>query len=423
MKGQPGFFAFFIFIFALIIDLYTFRGITALINSFENRYRIFINIGFWSVTAFTFVFLLWFYVSMNRFSYQEVYKYVTFFMGFFILFYVPKLFFIVFQFIQDLIYLLARVAGAIFPKNTFISHNALLISRSDFMLQLGVIIASIPFLSIIWGIWKGKYNYRVKEINLSFPNLPESHNGLTFIQISDLHLGSFTGNSHKLEPAIEMINKLDPDYIFFTGDLVNNISVEAEEFLPLLQKLKAKYGKYSILGNHDYGEYYSWPSEKAREENMVKLISCHKEAGFILLKNESVLLEKNGETIGLIGVENWGLPPFPQYGNLNKAYSPVKDSAFKILMSHDPSHWDAEVRQFTDIDITLSGHTHGMQFAFNIPGWRWSPVKFRYPRWAGLYQENKQVLYVNIGLGFIGFPGRVGTPPEISMFTLNRRIT
>ncbi len=420
MRGQPGIFAIFIFTFALLIDLYTFRGISTLINTSENRFRPYIIIGFWLITCFTLAWLIWFYFSMSKLSYKEIYGHITFFMGFFILFYIPKLFFIVFQFAQDVVLILTKLVEVIFPKNTYVSEKVILISRSDFLLQVGLIIASIPFFSIIWGIWWGKYNYKVKRLNLDFNNLPSSFNGLKIVQISDLHLGSFAGNSKKLEPAIKMVNELKPDYILFTGDLVNNIASEAEEFIPLLQKLHAKYGKFSILGNHDYGEYYNWPSKSDLAENMEELFKHHKTAGFSLLRNESVLLSRNGQNLALIGVENWGLPPFPQYGDLQKAYAPVKDADFKILLSHDPSHWDAEVRPTTNIDLTLSGHTHGMQFAFRIPGWRWSPVKFKYPRWAGLYREDKQLLYVNIGLGFIAFPGRVGTPPEISLFTLNR---
>jgi uncharacterized protein len=419
MRGNPGILLVFIFAFALIIDLYTFRGVSTLVNNSENRYRIYINLGFWLITFITLLWLIWFYFSFSKFSYHQVYKFVTIFMGFFILFYVPKLFFIAFEIVQDVLNLMARITGAIFPKNSNISNHAIQISRSDFILQIGLIIATIPFLSIIWGMWKGRYNYTIQKVELGFKNLPKSFNGLKIVQISDLHLGSFAGKPGKLEPAIEMINNLNPDYIFFTGDLVNNIASEAEEFIPLLKKLKAKYGKYSILGNHDYGEYYSWPSNEALKENMEQLFRHHESAGFVLLKNESVKFERNGESIALIGVENWGLPPFKQYGNLQKSYIPVKDIPFKILLSHDPSHWDAEVRPTTNIDLTLSGHTHGMQFAFRIPGWRWSPVKFKYPRWAGLYREGDHSLYVNIGLGYIGFPGRVGTPPEITLFSLN----
>jgi predicted MPP superfamily phosphohydrolase len=419
MRGQPGNFIFIIFIFAFLIDLYSYRGISTLISSSGGRYRLVIPFLFWSVTLILTIWLIWMYFSFSKFSYQEIYRNVTFFMGFFILFYVPKLFFVTFQFIRDIILVLAKAISLLLPKNSSLSENAVMISRSDFLLQLGIVIASIPFLSIIWGIWKGKYNFRVKKIDLHFTHLPGSFNGLRIVQISDLHLGSFTGHPHRLEPAIELVNELIPDYIFFTGDLVNNMAQEAEEFIPLLNKLNARHGKYSILGNHDYGDYLEWPSESAKKENLERLFELHKEAGFTLLNNDSVLLERNLEKIALIGVENWGLPPFPQHGNLKKAIYPVKDIPFKILLSHDPSHWDAEVLTSTNVDLTLSGHTHGMQFAFSIPGWRWSPVKFKYPRWAGLYHEKNQYLYVNIGLGFIGFPGRVGTPPEISLFTLS----
>ena len=418
MKGQPGIFAIFLFTFALLVDLYSFRGISALLNTYENRYRIILNTCFWSITVITFIWLLWFYFSYNKLTYQQIYKSVTFFMGFFILFYFPKLVFIAFQIIQDITAVIAKVVGAIFPKNEVISNHAKLIGRSDFLLQIGIIIASIPFFSILWGIWKGRYNYTVQNINLHFQNLPSSFNELKIVQISDLHLGSFTGNIEKLEPIVDMINNLQADYLFFTGDLVNNIASEAEEFIPLLKRLNSKYGNYSILGNHDYGEYIPWPSKEALNANLEKLYEYHELAGFTLLRNKSVKIERDGQSITLIGLENWGLPPFPQYGKLEKTYEPVRDSVFKILLTHDPSHWDAEVRPKTDIDLTLSGHTHGMQFAFRIPGWRWSPVKFKYPRWAGLYKEGKQILYVNIGLGYIGFPGRVGTPPEITLLKL-----
>jgi predicted MPP superfamily phosphohydrolase len=209
-------------------------------------------------------------------------------------------------------------------------------------------------------------------------------------------------------------------FILFTGDMVNNIASEVKGFIPMLQKLEARQGKFSILGNHDYGEYYQWTSKEQLRQNMEDLYAHHKEIGFRLLRNESVKLQKDGEEIALIGVENWGLPPFPQYGDLTKSFEPVKDSPFKILMSHDPSHWDAEVIKNTNIDLTLSGHTHGMQFAIRIPGWRWSPVKMKYPRWGGLYTEGKQHLYVNIGIGYIAFPGRVGTPPEITVIELRK---
>jgi len=420
MKGQILTITVFIFLFIVLIDFYTFRGLSALLSSNEVKYRSYIIAVFWLVTFIACVWLIWLTLSVNRLSPQELYRYMTIFMGFMVLFYVPKLCFMVFQIVRDIVYLLARGVESLSPQNTFISRHARQISRSDFLLEAGLIIAAIPFFSIIWGIYRGRYNYKVARVSLEFPNLPRSFHNLRIVQISDLHLGSFAGKAAKLEPAIKMINDLDPDYLLFTGDLVSNLSSEAEEFIPLLSRMKARYGKYSILGNHDYGDYYRWPDEEARRKNLDQLYRYHELSGMKLLRNESVQLSRKGESIALIGVENWGQPPFPRYGNLLPPYRQVKDLPFKILMSHDPSHWDAEVRQKTDIDLTLSGHTHGFQFAFRIPGWRWSPVKLKYPRWAGLYREGNQFLYVNIGLGFIGFPGRVGTPPEITLITLNR---
>ncbi len=417
---QPVFFMIILSVFIILTDLYTFRGISTLTQSLAGRQRIIIGTAFWMVSLVGFVWLIWFSLTFKNFSYEEAYRNIAFFMGFFVLFYVPKLFFIFFQLINDIAGLFAKIISLLFPSNESISSGALKISRSEFLLQAGIIIAAIPFFSIIWGIWKGRYNFKVTKIALKFPNLPEAFNGIKILQISDFHIGSFAGNPKMVEKAIELINRQNADYILFTGDLVNNIATEAEEFIPLLQKLKAKLGKFSILGNHDYGEYYQWSSKEQLRKNMEDLYAHHKSIGFNLLRNDSVKLQKDGDEIALIGVENWGLPPFPQYGDLKKSLDPVKDSSFKILMSHDPSHWDAEVINKTNIDLTLSGHTHGMQFAIRIPGWRWSPVKMKYPRWAGLYTEGKQHLYVNIGIGYIAFPGRVGTPPEITLIELKK---
>jgi hypothetical protein len=308
----------------------------------------------------------------------------------------------------------------LFPSNESISSGAQKISRSEFLLQAGLIIAAIPFISIIRGMWKGKYNFKISKFALEFSNLPQAFHGTKILQISDFHIGSFAGNPEMVEKAIDLINRQNADYILFTGDLVNNIAAEVDEFIPVLQKLNARYGMFSILGNHDYGEYFQWTSKEQLKKNMEDLYSHHKSIGFRLLRNEAVKLQKDGQEIALIGVENWGLPPFPQYGDLDGSMQQLADSDFKVLLSHDPSHWDAEVLNKTNIDLTLSGHTHGMQFAIRIPGWRWSPVKMKYPRWGGLYTEGKQHLYVNIGIGYIAFPGRVGTPPEITLIELKK---
>ncbi len=420
---QPVVLIIFLSVFIILTDLYTFRGISALSQNLPSYQKLIFKIIFWGITLLSLVWLVWLSYSFTHFTYKEMYSNIAFFFGFFVLFFVPKLIFNAFQLVNDVAGIFAKGVGFLFPSNESIAAGAHKISRSEFLLQVGLIAASIPFLSIIWGIWKGRYNFKVTNLSLSFPNLPKAFDGTRILQISDFHVGSFDGNPEMVDKAIELINKQNADYILFTGDLVNNIAAEAESFIPLFQKLKARYGMFSILGNHDYGEYYQWASKEQLNENMLDLYKHHSEMGFKLLRNESVRLQKDGEEIALIGVENWGLPPFPQYGDLGKAMSPVNDLPFKILMTHDPSHWDAQVTKKTDIDLTLSGHTHGMQFAIRIPGWRWSPVKMKYPRWGGLYTVDKQHLYVNIGIGYIAFPGRVGTPPEITVIELKRGST
>jgi hypothetical protein len=342
-----------------------------------------------------------------------------FMVGIFVLFYVPKMVFILFQFANDLV----RISGSLLTRFTTpesqAAHTAEVMSRAEFLTKTGLIISVIPFLSILSGIARGRYNYRVKNIPLSFKNLPSAFSGIRILQISDWHIGSFMGQSDKVQKAVDLINSQQADIILFTGDIVNNVAEEMEEFIPQLRQLNARYGVYSILGNHDYGEYVHWDSDEEHAQNMQRLFRFQDEAGFKLLRNESFTIEKEGEKIGIAGVENWGLPPFPQYGDLSKSNNMIEDVPFKILMSHDPTHWDAEVQGKSDFDLTLSGHTHGMQFGINIPGIKWSPVKWKYPRWNGLYKEGEQYLYVNVGIGYIAFPGRVGFYPEITVFELN----
>lgn len=405
-------------IFIVVVDIYTFRGVSNLSQGLRPALRLAVKIGFWLVTAVAILWLLWFAIVSKTFTYEQYYKAFTLFFGFFVLFYVPKFLFNGFQLLQDVGKLLAAVVAYFFKDTESVKEVTSKISRSEFLAQTGIVLASIPFLSIIHGIWRGRFNFKIQSVKLKLSNLPEAFHGTKIVQISDFHIGSFADRQEEVEKAVKLINEQKADYVLFTGDLVNNIASELEPFIPILQKIEAKEGKFSILGNHDYGEYYEWSSNDAWEKNMADLFAFEEKAGFKLLRNESVLLEKGDAKIALLGVENWGLPPFPQYGDLLKAVSDVKEVPFKLLMSHDPSHWDAEVRKKTDIDLTLSGHTHGMQFGIRIPGWRWSPVKFKYPRWGGLYREGDHLLYVNTGIGFIGFPGRVGMPPEITVFEL-----
>jgi hypothetical protein len=292
------------------------------------------------------------------------------------------------------------------------------ITRSVFLSWVGLAMGGGLLSTLVYG-FSNKYNYRVNRINLSFDNLPEAFRGLKIVQISDVHSGSFM-NKNAVMKGIEKIMNEQPDLILFTGDLVNDRADEMADYIDIFNKLKAPMGVYSTLGNHDYGDYVRWESQQAKEQNLERLKQVHQELGWRLLMNENVLFEKNSQQIALLGVENWSAKGrFPKHGVLKEAYKGTQNIPFKILMSHDPSHWDAEVRpEYADIDLTLSGHTHGMQFGVELPGFKWSPVQYMYKQWAGLYQEGKQKLYINRGFGFIGYPGRVGILPEITMITL-----
>jgi predicted MPP superfamily phosphohydrolase len=273
---------------------------------------------------------------------------------------------------------------------------------------------------MIYGMVGTAYSYRVRKVKMKFPNLPSAFSGLRIVQISDLHTGSFMGTSH-LERAVHLVLEQKPDVIFFTGDLVNDLHTEAIEFRETLRKLQAPLGTYSVLGNHDYGDYFQWKSSEAKHDNFEKLKELQSNLGWKLLLNEHHFIEKDGHRIGLIGVENWSLRlNFHKYGDMQKATHTMEPAPFNILLSHDPSHWRAEIlKEYKFVDLTLSGHTHGMQFGIEIPGFKWSPVQYFYKEWADLYSHGEQYLYVNRGLGFLGYPGRVGILPEITLFELN----
>lgn len=264
-----------------------------------------------------------------------------------------------------------------------------------------------------------KYRYQLKKVKLNFPNLPDAFKGLKMVHISDVHSGSFT-DKKAVEHGVQMIMDQQADIILFTGDLVNDRAGEMAEYTDLFGRLRAPMGVYSTLGNHDYGDYKSWSSPEEKIQNLENLKQLQANMGWRLLMNEHVILEKKGQQIALLGIENWGAKAnFPKYGKLHEAYAGTEKYPFKILMSHDPSHWDAQVRsEYSDIDLTLSGHTHGMQFGVELPGFKWSPVQYVYKQWAGLYEQAHQKLYINRGFGFIGYPGRVGILPEITLIEL-----
>jgi len=294
--------------------------------------------------------------------------------------------------------------------------------RRRFLSAIAMGIAAVPFSALLYGMVKGKYNFRVLKYNLEFDDLPASFDGYRITQISDVHSGSFD-NRKKIEYAIELINRQNSDLLLFTGDMVNN---KAEEMLPwknLFSTLHAKDGKYSVLGNHDYGDYVEWETEELKRKNLEELKALQREMGFDLLLNESRYLGKGTDKIALVGVENWGRGGFKKAGDLQKASAGIDKDDFKILMSHDPSHWeDVVITDDTLYELTLSGHTHGMQFGIEIPGWiKWSPIKWRYKYWAGIYEESGRRINVNRGFGFLGYPGRVGIWPEITVITLKKK--
>jgi hypothetical protein len=324
----------------------------------------------------------------------------------FLTFLVTKLVFLTVLFAEDCFRLLAGMFSEYPPRSLLVSRAALVLS-------------AIPFFSFLFGVTKGKYNYKVRRTKLVLKELPEAFDGFTITQISDIHSGSFD-SKNGVKRGIELINAQQSDLFVFTGDLVNNKATEIEPWIDIFKTIKAKHGKFSILGNHDYGDYIQWRSAEEKVQNLDRLKINHKKLGFKLLLDEHVLIEKEKETITLLGVENWGLG-FGQRGNLNKALHGVDQKSIKILLSHDPSHWDAEVKKRPEhIHLTLSGHTHGMQFGIELFGWKWSPVKYRYRNWAGLTEEKGRNLYVNRGFGFLGFSGRVGIWPEITVIELKK---
>lgn len=331
----------------------------------------------------------------------------------FLIFFLPKLFIGFFLLLEDIF------RGANYITQSFSSGENQLPGRRRFLSLIGIGSAAVLSALFIDGIIFGKYRHNIRKVKLKINGLPNSFKGYKIIQISDVHSGSFF-NPEKLQHAINLINEQNADLILFTGDMVNNYATEFEPFVPLFSNLLSKDGKLSVLGNHDYGDYGEWKSEEEKAQNIPRLIELQKKAGFEMLRNEHRIIEKNGEKLYILGVENWGEKPFPQYGDLDKASLGIPPNAAKILMSHDPTHFDRIVKHHpANIQLTLSGHTHGMQFGIDLKNVRWSPVQYRYPKWADLYESQGKYLYVNRGFGVIGYPGRVGIDPEITLFELS----
>jgi predicted MPP superfamily phosphohydrolase len=394
-----------------IADFYAFQSLRTITKS-NWWYAL-----YWVFTVAIVVnFVVQFY-GFNRsdgFSHRNSYA-----IGFLIAMIVPK-FILIFAMLGEDIFRIPQAIYTYFTQNTG-EGTKHFPSRRTFVSKIALGLAAIPFASILYGIYRGKYNFKVINYTLHFEDLPEAFDGFKLTQISDVHSGSFD-NIEKVEYAIDLINEQQSDVILFTGDLVNNKATEMEPYIDIFKKLKAKDGMYSVLGNHDYGDYITWSNPEAKVQNLEDLKTLQKDIGFDLLLNENRFIEKNGERIALVGVENWGKGGFKKAGDLKKASSKVDANDFKILMSHDPSHWEGEViNDDYHYHLTLSGHTHGMQFGIEIPGWfKWSPVKWRYKHWAGIYKELGQYINVNRGFGYLAFPGRVGIWPEITVIELKK---
>jgi uncharacterized protein len=325
-------------------------------------------------------------------------------MGLMLLAFVPRLFSLPFLVAEDI----TRLFRGFPPRALWVS-------------KLTLDTAAILFLIVLFGITRGRHFYRVRRETLYFPDLPEAFDGFKITQITDVHSGSFS-NAAGVQKGLDLVNAQQSDVILFTGDLVNNQASEMDKWIPAFAALKAPKGKFSVLGNHDYGDYIHWDTPAAKRANLDRLKQVHAEIGFRLLLDEAITLQQGGQSITLLGVENWGKGGFHQYGDLKKATAGVPDDTFKILMSHDPSHWEGvTLDHHQHIHLTLSGHTHGMQFGIDLFGFKWSPIKYVYKQWLGLYQDNGRFLYVNRGFGFLGLKGRIGMWPEVAVITLKRK--
>lgn len=402
--------------FFFLIDLYVYQAVKTLSNNLTpNTFKI-IKTIYWSFNVLSVIGFIYYHIG-NPYLFGKTFR--IFLLGSIFVNYFSKIFVVLFLLIDDIIrsgkWAFFKTKQIIQPESSNPPADAL--SRSEFLAKTGLAVGAIPLVAMSYGIISGAHDYRVKRVTIYLPNLPKAFHGLKLAQLSDIHSGSFY-NKKAVQGGIELLQKEKADLIFFTGDLVNNKAEELNEYIDVFSKVKAPLGVYSVLGNHDYGDYVEWSSLEAKQKNLNDLKRGHKTLGWDLLINENRILEMNGDKIAIIGVENFGAKGrFPKYGKIKPAYEGTEDIPVKLLLSHDPSHWDYQInKEYKDIDVMFSGHTHGFQFGVEIAGIKWSPVKYMYEQWGGLYQKENQYLYVNRGFGFLGFPGRIGMPPEITVF-------
>jgi len=402
MRGIPASFLIYFFVFVFVVELISYLGVRKLINLFQINIRRYITIIYLLFSLFATGLLFYSFSNTDLIRQSRNYSFFFIVISVTILNLFPKSFF------------------ALMTIIAFLSRS---IARHSFQLIVlaGSILISIGLIfDISYAILEGRFDIHVVKQNLHLPDLPKQLDGLKIVQISDIHLGSYGKNPRAIKEAIKIIKDLHPDLLLFTGDFVNNFGEEIEGFESYLKQLSGSYGKFAIQGNHDYGDYFNWPDTLSKRQNLNLIKTDLINAGFTLLQNQSVKVSVKDTSISLIGVENWGHPPFPQYANLEVALKDVPENSFKILMSHDPAFWMAKVIKQSNISLTLSGHTHGGQFGIKIAGIEFSPIYFYEKNWGGLYQSGNQLLYVNRGFGTVGFPGRIDMSPEITLLTLFR---
>ncbi|RWU05680.1 metallophosphoesterase [Pedobacter chitinilyticus] len=403
----------------ILFDIYCYNAILAVFKNWKQSTKQFFKRAWWVVNI-SLIIGVFCAIYLNLFLTARAIILVAFF-----LLTASKAIILPFLLIDDLRRLIIKFSRLLKRKKPVEAAKETIagepISRSSFLVKAGLIAGAIPLSSLSWGIISGAYDYQIRRVNLKLPNLPSAFDGITMAQVSDIHSGSFY-NKTAVKGGVEMLLAEKPDFVFFTGDLVNNLTSEVKDYQDIFSKVTAPLGVYSVLGNHDYGDYhFGRGSSPAKVKNLQDMVATHKIMGWDLLMNEHRRLKVDGEEIGILGIENWGMGRFPKYGKMELATQNTDDLPVKLLLSHDPSHWRGEVLQkYPQIDAMFSGHTHGMQFGVRLKETQWSPIQYIYKEWAGLYAEQQQQLYVNVGYGFLGYPGRVGILPEITIFTLSK---
>ena len=402
----------------VLLDVYIFQSVRYVFQHSSATTRRIVTVVYWGISA----------LALTSFFYYNLADKAemgrgmrTFLFSLIFVNYFSKFFGVLFLVIDDLVRGVQWAWAKLQPDSptTGVTHTeGNTISRSDFLVKSSLVATALPAWGMTYGIISGAHDYRVRRITVPLKNLPPSFDGIRIAQLSDIHSGSFY-NKTAVQGGVDLLLQEKPDVVFFTGDLVNNQATEIRDYFPIFSQVTAPLGVYSTLGNHDYGDYITWPSPQAKQQNLQHLKAAHREMGWNLLLDEHRILREGDDTLAIIGIENWGAGRFAKYGNLEKAYQGAEAADVKLLLSHDPSHWDAQVRpQYPDIDLAFAGHTHGMQFGIEVGSIKWSPVQYMYKQWAGLYQEGEQRLYVNRGYGYLAFPGRIGILPEVTIMEL-----